>query len=111
MARTVRATQAALTRARKRRLAVDAERDERDRRVEQAAADVFVLLDERADAVAKLTDLDEQIGCAVRRIAAEGLTLASVSTLLELDLADVRNLAKASTSHSGQRGPTAPATE
>jgi hypothetical protein len=111
MARTVRATQAALSKARKRRLAIDAERDERDRRVEQAAADVFVLLDERADAVARLTELDEQIGCAVRRIVAEGVTLVSVSALLELDLADVRNLAKASAKHISQGGPTAPATE
>ncbi|MDT4951649.1 MAG: hypothetical protein QOJ37_4244, partial [Pseudonocardiales bacterium] len=43
MARTVNAKQAALRKAREKRLALDADRDARDRRIEDATADVLLL--------------------------------------------------------------------
>ena len=60
MATTVRATQAALVKARQRRLAIDAERDERDRRVEQTAADGLVLLADRAELVSSWSKSRQQ---------------------------------------------------
>jgi hypothetical protein len=62
MVRTVNAKQAALRKAREKQLALDAERDSRDRRIEDATADVLVQLDERAAAEGALARINEGIG-------------------------------------------------
>ena len=81
MVRTLGVKQEALAKARARRLALDADRDVRDRRVEAAAAEVFVLLAERAEAERAVIAADTAIGAALRRLLAEGIAIDGVSTI------------------------------
>ena len=94
MVARVRTTQAALAKARARRVALDAARDERDRRVESAAAQVFVLLGERADAQAQIAATEAKVGAALRRVLEEGFNVASAGELVELDPSEIRRLVK-----------------
>lgn len=97
MARTVAVRQAALARARERRLALDAERDARDRRVEEATAEVLVLVDARRDAERSLSELDAAIGAALRRLLGEGIGVRGVAGLVGLEPVEVRRRLRAST--------------
>ena len=99
--RTVNAKQAALRKAREKRLALDADRDARDRRIEDATADVLVLMDERVKAEAELARVSEQIGAGLRRLLDEGVRVDGAAHLASLDTAEVRRLTK----------PTSPARE
>jgi hypothetical protein len=94
--RTVNARQAALKKAREKRLKLDAERDARDRRIEDATADALVELDERAEAEATVARINEQIGTALRRLLDEGVGLDGVAQLAGLDVSEVRRLTKPS---------------
>jgi hypothetical protein len=53
--KTVNVKQAALAKARQRRLALDADRDARDRRLEAAVAEVLVMLERRSEIERELT--------------------------------------------------------
>jgi IS5 family transposase len=92
--KTVNVKQAALAKARQRRLALDAERDERDRRVEDAAAEVFVLLGKRAEVERGVAETNAAIGRALRQVLEEGVGVDAAAQLVDLDAAEVRRLTK-----------------
>ncbi len=90
--------QAALAKARQRRVALDQDRAARDSRVEQAAADVYVLIEDRSAAEQAVQAANVAIGAVLRRLLEqESLTLDGVAQLCELELAEVRRLTRTST--------------
>lgn len=101
MGRTVTAKQHALATARARRVAMDAERDVRDRRVEDATATALVSLAERAKVAQDLARLNLVIGNALRRVLDEGVSVDGAAHLLELDVAEVKRLARDAQSADG----------
>lgn len=62
MSKTVNVGQAALAKARQRRIALDADRDARDRRLEAAVAQGLMLLQHRAEIEQRLADTNIAIG-------------------------------------------------
>lgn len=112
MARTVTTKQAALRRAREKRLALDEDRDARDRRVEDATADVLLKLDERSRTEAALARINEQIGAGLRRLLDEGVGIDGAAKLAGLGMGEVRRLARPSVGRDrplGLAGQSAPA--
>ena len=97
MGRTARSVQAARQKARERRVALDVDREARDRRVEDAAAAVFAGLEERAAAEAVVAAANAAIGSALVRLFGEGLGVDAVVQLVDLDAAQVRRLSRATT--------------
>lgn len=95
MARTVNAKQAALRKAREKRLELEAHRDARDRRVEETAAEILILLDQRAEVQSELTRLDESVGDALRALLDEGLDVAGAAQLAGLTIVEVRRRTRA----------------
>lgn len=87
--------QAARQKARDRRIALDVDREARDRRIEDAAAQVFAQLEQRAEAEAAILAANAAIGAAPIRLTAEGLNVEAVAHLLELDVAEVGRLSRA----------------
>lgn len=92
--RVANGRQAALARARERRIALDEGRDARDLRVEETAAEVFVLLEERAAAETKASETSAAIGERLRRLLAEDVGVDGVAQLVDLDVAEVRRLTR-----------------
>ncbi len=90
--------QAALSRARERRVALDRDRAARDNRVEQAAARVFVLREQHAAAAQAMQKTNTEVGKALRELLEEGIGLAGVAELCELDVGQVRRLVRTATS-------------
>lgn len=86
---------AALTRARERRRQLDQERDQKDSRIEAATANVLVALDARSEVEVALEAATVQAGQALRLLLAEDVSPERAADLLELELADVRRLARA----------------
>jgi len=98
--------QAALTKARQRRVALDQDRAARDSRVELAAAEVYVLIEDRSTAEQKVQAANVAIGAVLRQLLEqESLTLDGVAQLCELELAEVRRLTRTPTAST----PTAAA--
>ncbi len=89
--------QAALTKARERRVALDRNRAARDNRVEQAAAKVFVLLEQHAAAEQAMQEANAGVGKALRELLEEGITVDGVAELCELEVGEVRRLIRAAT--------------
>ena len=96
MVRTVSRQAAALTKARERRRALDAARDEHDRRVEQATAEALVALEARSEAEQALAAATPALGETLRTLLAEDVPAERAAALLELDVAEVRRLTKTS---------------
>jgi hypothetical protein len=94
VARVANGKQAALARARERRIALDEGRDARDRRIEETAAEAFVLLAERAAAEAKVSETSAAIGERLRRLLAQDVGADGVAQLVDLDVAEVRRLTR-----------------
>ena len=94
MARTVSRQAAALTKARERRRAVDAARDEHDRRVEEATAEALVALEARSEAEQALAVATAALVETLRTLLAEDVPVERAAALLELDTAEVRRLTK-----------------
>ena len=95
MVRTVSRQAAALTKARERRRALDAARDEQDRRVEDATAEALMALEARRQAEQALQAATAALGETLRALLAEDVSAERAAALLELDAADVRRLTKA----------------
>lgn len=95
MARTVSRQAAALTKARERRRALDAARDEHDRRIEEATAEALVALEARREAEQALAVATAALGQTLRTLLAKDVTAERAAALLELDTAEVRRLTKA----------------
>jgi len=92
MGKTANGMQAARLKARQRRIALDADREARDDRVEDTAAKVFGLLDDRASAERVITDANVAIGKALGLLVAEDLNAEAIASLVELDASEVRRL-------------------
>jgi hypothetical protein len=103
--KTVNVKQAALAKARQRRLALDADRDARDRRVEAAVAEVLVLLERRSEIERELVDTNTTIGDALRRVLAEDVALDGAAQLVDLGPAAVRRLVRSSARRRGSNEP------
>ncbi len=94
MTRKVTTRQAALTRARERRRELDRQRDEADQRIEEAAAVVLVALEDREETEQALEAATGKVAEALRLLMAEDVSAERAAALLELDVAEVRRLAK-----------------
>jgi hypothetical protein len=105
--KTVNAKQAALAKARARRVALDAERDARDRRVEDAAAEAMLLIAERTRAQEVLTGINAALGGALRRVQAEGVGADGTAVLVDLDASEVRRLTKPAVMTDGSQDEVA----
>ncbi len=88
MASTVSSRQQAMAKARERRSALDQDRVARDRRVEEATAQVLLQLEERAAAEEAVQVANAEIGAALRRLLQdEGIAAEGVGALVDLTLA------------------------
>ena len=94
--------QAALNKARERRVALDRNRAARDNRVEQAAAKVFVLIEQHHAAEAAMQEASTGVGKALRELLEEGITVDGVAELCELEVAEVRRLVRTPTPAAAQ---------
>jgi hypothetical protein len=90
---------ARIAKAKQRRLELDKDKEARDARIDQAAADVYLAQDERDEAAKVIEAADAKIGAAVVRILAEGVPMAQVAELTELSVNQVQKL-KAATVES-----------
>lgn len=95
VARTVSAKQAALRTAREKRLALDTDRDARDRRVEEVTAEVLLLLQERVDAEAAVVRINQRIGAELQQFLDDGVGMRGAAQLTGLGVAEIRSLMKA----------------
>ncbi|MCU1675977.1 MAG: uncharacterized protein JWM93_735 [Frankiales bacterium] len=94
MGRTANSLQDARKKARERRIALDADRELRDRRIEDAAVEVFALIGERDEAEAAIVNANALIGEKLRSLAGEGLSPESVAQLVDLEVSEVRRLSR-----------------
>lgn len=88
------ARQAALAKARQRRVALDRDRAARDGRIEAAAAEVFVQQQARFEAEQAVARADVAIGAALRRLLEDGVAVEGVAQLCELSETEVRRLVR-----------------
>ena len=100
MGTTANSMLAARLKARQRRIALDVDREARDRRVEQIAADVLGLIDERAVAEQAVSRANIAIGDALRRLIEDDLNAESVAKLVDLEVTEVRTLTRPTTAKS-----------
>lgn len=82
-------------RARAARAAADADRVERDKRIEAAQVDYFTAIAERDDLVEQITAIDTRLTDAIEAIATEGEPVDRVAALLDSDVPSVRKLRRA----------------
>ena len=85
---------AALAKARERRVVLDRDRESRDSRVEQAAARVFLGVEQRDAAERAVHDANVVIGKALLELMAERIAAEDVAQLCDLDTSEVRRLAR-----------------
>jgi hypothetical protein len=83
---------ARLARARQRRLELEKGRAERDARIDQAVADVYLGQEERAEAAAAVERADTKIGDAITRVLADGVPIAQVADLTGLRVNQVQKV-------------------
>jgi len=96
MASKVARRQQAMAKARERRSALDQDRAARDRRVEEATAQVLLQLQERAAAQEAVQAVNAEIGVVLRRLLDdEGIAAQGVGSLVDLTVTQVRRLARA----------------
>ncbi len=96
MASKVACRQQAMAKARERRSALDQDRAARDRRVEEATAQVLLQLQERAAAQEVVQAANAELGAVLRRLLDdEGIAAQGVGSLVELTVTQVRRLARA----------------
>jgi len=103
MASKVSSRQQAMAKARERRSALDQDRVARDRRVEEATAQVLLQLQERAAAEEAVQVANTEIGAALRRLLQdEGIAAQGVGALVDLTVSEVRRLARAVPTAAGE---------
>jgi len=92
-----------MAKARERRSALDQDRVARDRRVEEATAQVLLQLQERAAAEQAVQVANAQIGTVLRRLLDEkGIAAHGVGGLVDLTVGEVRRLARAVPTEAGE---------
>jgi len=79
-------------RARQARLRIDAEREERDRKIEETAAAYFTAADEHAEVTAQLEAIESRMRDAVIQLLDLGETKNRVAALLGIETRDVRRM-------------------
>ncbi len=95
MGSIAKAEQAARIKARKRRVtALTQQRRERDRRIEAAAAEIFLGLEARTRARQLACEAETRVAAALRRLRAEHIDVSHVAELCHLTVADVRRLSR-----------------
>lgn len=87
-----RARESRLKTVRERRLRLDPDQVAREQRIDEAAVDVEVAWDERAQAEQAINDAEISAATAVERLLAEKLAVKDVVQLTGLDQATVRRL-------------------
>ncbi len=103
MASKVSSRQQAMAKARERRSALDQDRVARDRRVEEATAQVLLQLQERAAAEQAVQVANTEIGAALRRLLQdEGIAAQGVGRLVDLTVGEVRRLTRAVPAAAGE---------
>ena len=103
MASKVARRQQAMAKARERRSALDQDRAARDRRVEEATAQVLLQLQERAAAQETVQAANAEIGAVLRRLLDdEGIGAQGVGLLVELTVTQERRLARAVPTAAGE---------
>jgi len=103
MASKVSSKQQAMAKARERRSALDQDRVARDRRVEEATAQVLLRLQDRAAAEQAVQVANAQIGAVLRRLLDdEGIAAHGVGGLVDLTVGEVRRLARAVPTAAGE---------
>jgi len=103
MASKVSSRQQALAKARERRSALDQDRVARDRRVEEATAQVLLQLQERTAAEQAVQVANTEIGAALRRLLEdEGIAAQGVGALVDLTVGEVRRLTRAVPAAAGE---------
>jgi len=96
MASKVARRQQAMAKARERRSALDQDRAARDRRVEEATAQVLLQLEERAAAEQAVQVANTESGAVLRPLLQdEGITAEGVGALVDLTVGEVRRLTRA----------------
>ena len=99
---------AALVKARARRVALDRDRQARDSRFEQAAARVFLGVEQRHVAERAVHDANVGIGKALLELLAERIALEDIAQLCDLDNAEVRRLVRLPALAEGSAGTAQP---
>jgi hypothetical protein len=94
MGRNVSRQANALATARERRRRLDRARDEQDRRVEAATADVLVGLAARDQALVALAEQAGAVADALRVLMGLDVSAERAAGLVDLDVAEIRRLAK-----------------
>lgn len=79
-------------RARQARLKIDAERDQRDQQIEDAAARYFTAHDERSELLRQLEAVDDRLRATVGELLDLGESPARVAGLLGIEAKEVRRL-------------------
>src|SRR3954468_23876378 len=87
-----RARDARLKAARERRLRLDPDQIARERRIDEAAVDVEVAWEERAQAEQAVAEAEVATAAAIERLVAEKLAVKDIVQLTGLDQATVRRL-------------------
>lgn len=95
---------AALVKARERRVALDRDRASRDGRVEQAAARVFLGVEQREAADRAVHEANLRIGRALHELLAERIPVENIAQLCELDTSEVRRLVRLAGVAAGEPG-------
>lgn len=95
MGRVAKAEQAARARARERRVqALFCASASRNRRIEDAAVEVFLGLAARGHATALVSDAETRVRAALRRVLAEGIDVEQAAALCGLSVREVRRLSR-----------------
>lgn len=92
-----RARDVRLKAARERRLQLDPDQIARERRIDEAAVDVEVAWEERAQAEQAVVDAEVAAAAAIERLVAEKLVVKEIVQLTGLDTATVRRLRQVGT--------------
>ena len=99
-------------RARAARLRLDQEREERDRAIEEVAAEFFTADDARTDLLRQLAAIESTMATSVERLRDLGESTQRITGLLDLDAKEVRRLLTlspandADTASAGSDGPS-----
>ena len=94
-----RARDARLKAARERRLRLDPDQLAREQRIDEAAVDVEVAWEDRAEAEQAVEIAEAAAAAAIERLLAERLAVKDVVHLTGLDQATVRRLRQSKTAH------------
>jgi hypothetical protein len=87
-----KAREAHLAQARQRRVELDQERQARDERIDEAVADVYAAIGDRSEGQRMVEAADRAAGEALRRILAEGESMARAADLTGLSVNQLQRL-------------------